>query len=733
MMKRMNIQKRILVIFLIVGLFTAGTVSIVSLNGLYGMQKSAQYSSSQMGDTVSTFAAELATEKTKTQIERIAKEKARQVEWEMYNIREETEFLANAMTSILTHPEHYSAKQLPTPKERRIEPGEAYLLIASSLKQECDNPVIWQEIGLASNVANDMEVMATFYKDYQVSCYYGSKYGYYITLECYDSEEMYKKIHSENYHNNYDPRKRPWYKKAIAEGKTVFTDVYLGNDGYPEITCATPYYDKNGLAGVAGLDVHLLSLYRLAAERTLGTSNINFAINYKGEIIFSSENEGLLAVGDGKRVLSQVVDESFAKEVDNMIKGYSAVVPVSLNGEEYYLAYAPMPSMGWSFGTMLKKDEVLAPADLARENVMVHANKFNDYIRLEFIKDSLKFILIFLIIAWSLVYCSRRLAQQIVKPIMVLKDGVMDIAKGNLDRRLEINTGDELETLADSVNNMTTDLKAYMNELTHATAEKERIATELSLAEGIQKGMLPNIFPKFFGNPHYDLFATMDAAKEVGGDFYDFYSIDEDHVALTIADVSGKGVPASLFMVISKTLIKNYALMAGIEKGANENIWGRSIERANEQLCANNEELMFVTVFFAVINIKTGEITYVNAAHNPPLIGRKQDDAMHWEFLKKTKKNNLMGVNELASYNEEKFKLNPGDMIFLYTDGVTEAMDKENKLYGGERLLATMQSVGTSDKSVKEILTLIREDVDQHVADADQSDDITMLGIRFLG
>ena len=142
---------------------------------------------------------------------------------------------------------------------------------------------------------------------------------------------------------------------------------------------------------------------------------------------------------------------------------------------------------------------------------------------------------------------------------------------------------------------------------------------------------------------------------------------------------------------------------------------------------------MFVTVFFAVINIKTGEITYVNAAHNPPLIGRKQDDAMHWEFLKKTKKNNLMGVNELASYNEEKFKLNPGDMIFLYTDGVTEAMDKENKLYGGERLLATMQSVGTSDKSVKEILTLIREDVDQHVADADQSDDITMLGIRFLG
>ncbi|WP_297964515.1 SpoIIE family protein phosphatase [uncultured Anaerovibrio sp.] len=732
-MKQIDIQKRILVIFLMVGLLTVVTIGMVSFNGLYDMQKSANESSSRMGDTVAAFAGELATEKTRTQIQENAKEKARQVEREMNMIRVDTEYLANAMTRILTHPERYSMKQLPNPLERRMEAGEAYLLIASVLKEECDNPAVQQEIGLAANVADDMEVMATFYKKYQTSCYFGSKYGYYITLECYDSDEMYTKIHSDNYHNNYDPRKRPWYKKAAAEGRAIFTDVYIGNDSYPEITCAVPYYDNNGLAGVAGLDVHLISLYRLASDRSLGTSNINFAINSKGEIIFSSEQEGILAPGDGKRVLGQVEEESLAREADNMLKGYSNVVPVHLNGEEYYLAYAPMPTMGWSFGTMLKRDEVLAPANEARANVIAHANEFKKFIRLEFFKDLLKFIVILMIIIWSLVYCSRRLAQQLVKPITVLNDGVMEIAKGNLDRRLTINTGDELEELAKSVNNMTDDLKSYMNDVTQATAEKERIATELSLAQSIQEGMLPNIFPKFSGNPHYELYATMDAAKEVGGDFYDFYNIDEQHVALTIADVSGKGVPASLFMVISKTLIKNYALTTGMEMEKEDNMWGQSIELANEQLCANNEEMMFVTVFFGVINIQTGEFTYVNAGHNPPLIGRRQDGTIHWEYLKKTKKNNIMGVSELAIYKEEYLKLNPGDMMFFYTDGVTEAMDNDNNLYGEERLLAAMQAVGTADRPVKDILAAVREDVDRHVAGADQSDDITMLGIRFLG
>ena len=732
-MKKMNIQKRILVTFLMVGLLTVVMIGLVSFKGLYDMQKSANDSSSQMGDTVATYAGELATEKTKTQIQENAKEKARQIEREMNMIREDTEYLANVMTRILNNPEGYSAKQLPNPLERRMAPGEAYLLVTSAVKQDCDNDIVRQEIGLASNVADDMEVMATFYKDYQTSCYFGSKYGYYITLECYDSDEMYKQIHSENYHNNYDPRKRPWYKKAVSEGKTVFTDVYLGNDGYPEITCAAPYYDKNGLAGVAGLDVHLISLYRIASDRSLGTSNINFAINSKGEIIFSSDKEGCLSTGDGKRSLLEVPEESLAREAEHMAKGGSDVVPVTLNGEEYYLAYAPMPSLGWSIGTMLKKEEVLAPVDMAREDVMAHANDFKKYIRWEFFKDSLKIVVIILIIAWSLVYCSRWMAQRLVKPITTLTEGVMDIAKGNLDRKMDIATGDELERLANSINNMTKDLKTYMNDVANATAEKERIATELSLAQVIQEGMLPNIFPKFSGNPHYELFATMDAAKEVGGDFYDFYNVDENRVALTIADVSGKGVPASLFMVISKTLIKNYALIYGMEAGTEKNVWGQSIVRANEQLCANNDEMMFVTVFFGVINIKNGEITYVNAGHNAPLIGRKQGESIRWEYLKKSKKNYMMGVNELAPYEEEYLKLNPGDMMFFYTDGVTEAMDKESHLYGTERLLATLQSVGTDDKSVKDILSAIREDVDRHVAGATQSDDITMLGIRFLG
>ena len=172
-MKKMNIQKRILVTFLMVGLLTVVMIGLVSFKGLYDMQKSANDSSSQMGDTVATYAGELATEKTKTQIKENAKEKARQIEREMNMIREDTEYLANVMTRILNNPEGYSAKQLPNPLERRMAPGEAYLLVTSAVKQDCDNDIVRQEIGLASNVADDMEVMATFYKDYQTSCYFG--------------------------------------------------------------------------------------------------------------------------------------------------------------------------------------------------------------------------------------------------------------------------------------------------------------------------------------------------------------------------------------------------------------------------------------------------------------------------------------------------------------------------------------------------------------------------------
>lgn len=459
----------------------------------------------------------------------------------------------------------------------------------------------------------------------------------------------------------------------------------------------------------------------------MGKDSINFALNRKGCVVLSTQKTGTLAVSaDTDLRLSG--EQSLAMEAASMAAGKRDVALVTVDGEEYYLAYAPMPSIGWSFGTLVKRDAVVGPAKEIRHTVMSEAKKFAAVLDDFFFGNFIRMAVLMLFILAVLVYVSRRAARRFVEPVLALSAGVKDIAKGNLDRKLDIKTGDEIEGLADSVNEMTDDLKKYMDNLATATADKERIATELSLAQGIQEGMLPQIFPKFSNNPHFDLFASMEPAREVGGDFYDFYSLDDDHLALTIADVSGKGVPASLFMVISKTILKNAALSMGQAADL-----GHMMEISNRQLCENNEEMMFVTVFFGVLDVKTGEFSYVNAGHNAPYIGRTEDGHTEWSSLSDEKKNYMVGAVENAVYDERKITLKPGDMLFVYTDGVTEAMNENGELYTDERLEATLGRVATPDKNAETILAEVRADVAEHVGEAESSDDVTMLGIRYLG
>ena len=281
--------------------------------------------------------------------------------------------------------------------------------------------------------------------------------------------------------------------------------------------------------------------------------------------------------------------------------------------------------------------------------------------------------------------------------------------------------------LADSVNDMAGDLKKHIQTLSKVTAEKERIATELSVATDIQEGMLPRNFGEIAQNKGFDLFATMAAAKEVGGDFYDFYMLDDHRLVITIADVSGKGVPAALFMVIAKTILKNSASSIGESED-----FAEVIRRTNRQLCENNEEMLFVTAFFGVLDTRTGGFTYVNCGHNPPLL-RQGMDGM-FTYLRPAKKNLMLGVEEDISFDQETLQMSPGSLLFCYTDGVTEAMNVAGEMYSEERLQAVLTGIPTgNDIPVADILAELRKDIDAHVGAAEQSDDMTMLAIRYRG
>ena len=242
--------------------------------------------------------------------------------------------------------------------------------------------------------------------------------------------------------------------------------------------------------------------------------------------------------------------------------------------------------------------------------------------------------------------------------------------------------------------------------------------SELNMAKDIQASMLPSIFPAFPEREEFDLYASMDPAKEVGGDFYDFFMIDDDHLGLIIADVSGKGVPAALFMMISKTILQNFAK---IETSASDVLY-----KANNAICAQNKMEMFVTTWLGILDIKTGKLSCANAGHEYPTLYHDGK----FELIK-DKHGMVIGGMDGVPYKEYDIELKKGDKVFVYTDGVPEATNAETEMYGTDRMMEALNNI--KDGSPKEILEFVRQDVDKFVAEAEQFDDLTMLCLEYKG
>ncbi|MEA3280460.1 MAG: SpoIIE family protein phosphatase, partial [Thermodesulfobacteriota bacterium] len=301
-----------------------------------------------------------------------------------------------------------------------------------------------------------------------------------------------------------------------------------------------------------------------------------------------------------------------------------------------------------------------------------------------------------------------------------LSKAAEDIASGNLNIKLPvIKSGDEVGRLTHSFDYMKSSLKKYIEDLTKTTAAKERIESELKIAHDIQMGILPKIFPPFPDRRECDIYADIKPAKEVGGDLYDFFFLDDDHLCITIGDVSGKGVPASLFMAITITLIK-----AKAAKGLTP---GKVLHRVNDDLSLDNPSLMFVTLFIGILNVRTGELEYCNGGHNPPYLIRADGTIKALEGTSGM----ALGVMEDFSYKSKKIVLQKGESVFLYTDGVTEAMNKKDELFSEKRLEEKLSVI--KEKSVKEIVSGIMQEITAFSQGVEQSDDITMIALRFYG
>ena len=433
----------------------------------------------------------------------------------------------------------------------------------------------------------------------------------------------------------------------------------------------------------------------------------SFMFNGKEEFLISPPKDILQGLRSGKNINTKnpiLKDMMKAAKSDNQKLIYILSNDPLKRQMSTSLSY--FKNLDWYIGVTVPLEEIKRPArELAFKQSLIIA----------------------IMLLFSLVII-RIIVGRIASPLKLLalhaknipnQDFTKENQKENPIKDLPLQYNDEVGELASSFIFMETELKKNIKNLVQVTAAREKIQSELNVAREIQMGIIPKTFPTFPEYDEFDLFATLKPAREVGGDLYDFFLLDKDHICFTLGDVSDKGVPAALFMVITQTLIKTSA--------AHDRSPGAIMRNINNALAVDNPRSMFVTLIIGVLNFRTGKITYANGGHNPPVFIPVKTDPYFKEEISEP----IVGVMEDMPYSDFSIKLDPGDCFLLYTDGVTEAMNLEEQCFSDEKLLETVKS--SKGKSIDIIVDAIMADIMVHKGTAPQSDDIAMLMIQYNG
>ncbi len=697
-----GIKTKITSLVIWVALLSLLIAAIVSIGGMWYIRDTSLKNNDTLGETASGDAKLALQSQMMERLSENARSMGQISDEKLLAIQTASNMVAAAASDIIDHAANY-VPAAPTAPSADNDGVNAFQCL---FPEGFDIGPVRQQAELMTNIKGTLMRIAEA-NPQVTSCYIGTEDGFFYAV---DKNSGVKAAFAE-------PRERPWYKAAKEQNEQIWTDVVDDQFGRGlGIVCATPFYDASGaLRGVAGIGTLLTPLSELILGTKIGETGYAFMLNENGQLIL---HPGIERDADGKLIRPNYLQSENAQlraATEKMVAGEAGVEEIALDDRDVYIAYEPMRIRPWTIVTVADRDEALKPATDSQQRIMDMADRSASVINQAILMTILLIGAVILITILLTVWISVKFSRRLTKPIEELKDGVETISGGNLDHRISINTGDEIEVLGGSVNKMAGDLKDYIANLQKVTGEKERIGAELNVATKIQASMLPCIFPAFPEREEFDIYATMLPAKEVGGDFYDFFLIDDDKLCVVMADVSGKGVPAALFMVIAKTLIKNNAQYGKSPKEV--------FETVNNLLCENNEAGMFVTAFMGYLTISTGEFVYVNAGHNPPLVRRKEGRFTMLEM----KPGFVLAGMEGMRYREMSTVLAPGDELVLYTDGVTEAVNQREELFGDPRLLDVASGCPRGD--VNGMLPRIKLAVDQFANGAEQADDITMLAV----
>jgi len=496
----------------------------------------------------------------------------------------------------------------------------------------------------------------------------------------------------------YSYREMGWYSNSFATGQAQWSEPYFDEGGGDVLmsTYSVPVFGDGGRGlGIVTADISLGQLRDMVRSIRILDTGHSLLLSAEGRILVFREDS--VVMRETVHSLAQKQESSSLAELGReMVGGRSGVRTVSGlgQGSQYRVVYQPVAHTGWSLAIFLPEAELFEPLKRLTRNL--------------FLVGGLGMLLVLA----GITLVARRATAE----IHLLSEVSGQISEGRLDVPVPDGYSTvELRQLADSFRTMQRSLQEHIQTLMETTATRERMAGELRIAREIQMSILPKIFPPFPSRKDLDVFAMIEPAREVGGDLYDFFFLDDTRFCFVIGDVSGKGVPASLFMAVAKTLLK-----ATVEADIPPDL---VMERVNNALAQGNDHSMFVTVFLGVLDLGTGRLDYVNAGHNPPFLMRRNGV----ERLETTSGPALGGWSG-AGYETRSVLVEKGEGVFCYTDGVNEAFDSSSEIYGMDRLTGILD--GATGNNAEAVIREILEDVKRFAGDTDQSDDIAMLMVR---
>ncbi len=627
------------------------------------------------------------------------------------------DLLASQVRNVFEHPENYNECEVYGPKLENAGKNTLQVIYAdeAAARDEYGNMMVRK----LANLAPIMDELVGNGEDTMRDCLICLPNG---TSIAYDKRSD-NKLDKYGDVLPYDPRVRPWYTGAV-ESENFYIALALQSyyQSVPEIAYSLPVYVDGELVAVLEGTMELIYFQEFmdsVLDLYVGENSFVIIVSHEGELVFSSKEKGELSMYNGT-AYSIENDEVFTV-IDQFFEDTDNLVPVTVDGNVFQAYAVPSIWMDWWILSFAEDTEITRPTTQLLSDLNLAVDEIKGFYRDAHRQAEIIIILMLLLLTGITILVAIVFSGKLSKPIKLMTGRVRELIEEDFDFEMEdeYRTGDEIQILAESFENLSDQMKDHIREIIKISAEKEKVSAELGVATKIQTDMLPADFPLFPDRTEFKLHASMKPAREVGGDFYDAFMIDEDHLCAVLGDVSDKGVPAALFMVRSMTMIRDRVKMGGSPS--------EILRDVNNNLCENNKEMMFVTVWLGILTISTGELVETNAGHEYPALKRANGD---YSLIERDH-GMVMGLNPDNEYEDDSIIMGKGDIFFIYSDGLPDATNGSEERFETDRMLEALNGSGEDDP--EKLLEHMSKTVNEYVGGADQFDDLTMLAFRYVG